>query len=143
SGGNYVYAPICFAQSLEVRATGAGLPDTSFYQLNVLVAPPGVAVETSLPTAADAAQAAAALGSAGAAPSTAPDASGGRHVALSGAGTVRYVRFALAPLAEASIAGARLRVTADGADAPQIDVPLGDALGFGSRPRSLRALGFG
>jgi hypothetical protein len=68
SGGNYVYAPICFAHALEVRATGAGLPDTNFYQLGVLFAPSGVAVQTSLPTAADAAAAAAALDNAGAPP---------------------------------------------------------------------------
>ena len=143
SGGNYVYAPICFAHALEVRATGAGLPDTSFYQLGVLVAPSGVAVQTSLPTAADAAAAAAALDNAGAPPALPADASGGRQIALTGSGTIRYLRFALAPLSEASLAGVRLRVTADGAGTPQIDVPLGDALGFGSRPRALRSIGFG
>jgi hypothetical protein len=143
SGGNYVYAPICFARSLEVRATGAGLPDTSFYQLGVLVAPPGVAVETSLPTAADAANAAAAFDDAGTAPAAPATATGQRHISFAGQGTIRYLRFSLTPLTEASLSGAQLRITADGAAAPQIDVPLGDALGFGSRPRALRAIGFG
>ena len=142
SGGNVSYVPFCFAHSLKVRTTGAPSDVSGWWQANVLLAPAGTPVRTYDPKASLGAFATR-LAHGADPPSNRPDAAGDRTLALGGAGTLRHLRFTVAPFDTATLQALTLRITADGASAPQVEVPLADAFGDGLTARPVHALAFG
>jgi hypothetical protein len=153
SGGNYSYIPFCFARRLVVRATGSLSDSSNYFQMTFLRAPGGTATTTFDGNgAAAAASAASSLAHPGQAPATPPFSTVSTQVhpgelvslgRLTGAGTVRYLRFAVTPFDAATLHDLSLRVAVDGAATPQIDVPLADLFGDGLEVRPIRSLAFG
>ena len=150
SGGNYSYVPVCFARSLKLRVTGSPSDAGGWWQSTLLLAPAGTPVESF--RGADARAAAGALAHTGAAPARRPRIRASRALKagdtvriarVRGKGTLRYLRFRVAPFDAATLAGVSLRVAADGASRPQIDVPLGALFGDGLEVRDIHAAAFG
>jgi hypothetical protein len=150
SGGNYSYVPFCFARSLKLRVTSVPSDGFGWWQSTLLLAPAGTPVQTF--SGADASAAAAALKAAGAPPAGAPGLSTTATLApggsatlaeLGGAGTVRSMRLRVSPFDAATLSALHLRIAADGASAPQVDVPLGDLFGDGLETRPVASSAFG
>src|SRR5207244_2895209 len=62
---------------------------------------------------------------------------------LRGRDSIAFARIAAFPFDNVTLRNVRVRITADGAAAPQIDVPLADLFGDGLETRPLRAVAFG
>ncbi len=151
SGGNFAMVPFCFARSLKVRTTQVPLDLVGYWQANVLLAAPGTPVVPYTPTL-DLRDEASRLARAAYAPAGAPAFSAEDDVSpdaplriprRGGRGTLRYLRFAVRPFDIATLQALRLRVTADGAPTPQIDVPLGSLFGDGIEVRPIVSKAFG
>ncbi len=151
SGGHYSYVPFCFKRSLKVRITAMPENEQVWYQLTELVLPHGSPVRSFQPGVLKTDSAVAALAKAGTPPVGDPVVAEkllnpGDRLALidrAGAGSIRFMRFAVTPFTPEVLGGLELRVTADGAKAAQIVAPLGAVLGDGLSARSIGALAFG
>ena len=151
SGGFHSYVPFCFARSLKVRVTRVPEGEQLWYQLTTLALPYDTPVETYRPGDLDTARAETALRTQPA-PPAGQDVTAAKLltpgttlplVTRSGAGSIRLMRFTVTPFTPDALAGLELRITANGAKAPQVAVPLGALLGDGLSARAVQARAFG
>lgn len=154
SGGFYSYVPFCFAESLKVQVTGIPSDrggERLWYQITATVFPHDTTVRTYRPGTLDTAGAASALDDVGAAPPGDPLVTsstlqpGGEMLLVDrdDSGSVRHLRFTVAPFDPDTLSQLELSVTVDGAARPQLAVPLDVLFGDGLSVRPIRSLAFG
>jgi hypothetical protein len=157
AGGWSSFVPLPFARSVKVAVRG--VEPGFYYHVDVARYPAGTEVETlALPLPpADAAALARMAAAWGAAPGPfasvgadrevsnagiLPPGKGADLVVLDGAGTIGALEVALAPEEAASLPAVRLRLTWDGAAAPQVDALLADFFAAAWDPATGRVAAF-
>lgn len=154
SGGFFSLVPFCYRAGLTVRVTGMPTDrdgERLWYQLTSVAFPHGTPVRTYEPGDLSTDEAAGALAAVGTPPASTPTATtqvmtpGSAVTALSraGAGSLRFMRFTVAPFTPDTLSQLELAITVDGAATPQIAVALDVLFGDGLSVRPIRSAAFG
>ncbi|HEY3353022.1 MAG TPA: DUF2961 domain-containing protein, partial [Polyangia bacterium] len=145
AGGHFSYVPMPFARSITIAVRG--VEEKFYYQVDVARYPDATPVTTfHLPLGGRDAAALARLAARWAAPAVdppraadeglasaaadVPPGGAAELLALDGAGTITMLDVSIHPEDRATLQAARLLVTWDGAETPQIDVPVWDFFGL-------------